>query len=68
MIPKTTEELLSRAQAIAGLSFGELATQLDIPVPPDLKRDKGWVGMLLETALGATAGSKAEQDFPPFRD
>ena len=63
MIPKTTEELLSRAQAIAGLSFGELATQLDIPVPPDLKRDKGWVGMLLETALGATAGSKAEQDF-----
>ena len=63
MIPKTTEELLSRAQAIAGLSFGELATQLGILVPPDLKRDKGWVGMLLETALGATAGSKAEQDF-----
>ena len=63
MIPKTTEELLSRAQAIAGLSFGDLATQLGIPVPPDLKRDKGWVGMLLETALGATAGSKAEQDF-----
>ena len=63
MIPKTTEELLSRAQAIAGLSFGELATQLGISVPPDLKRDKGWVGMLLETALGATAGSKAEQDF-----
>lgn len=63
MIPKTTEELLSRAQAIAGLSFGELATQLSIPVPPNLKRDKGWVGMLLETALGATAGSKAEQDF-----
>lgn len=63
MIPKTTEELLSRAQAIAGLSFGDLATQLSIPVPPNLKRDKGWVGMLLETALGATAGSKAEQDF-----
>ena len=63
MIPKTTEELLSRAQAIAGLSFGELTTQLGIPVPPNLKRDKGWVGMLLETALGATAGSKAEQDF-----
>ena len=63
MIPKTTEELLSRAQAIAGLSFGDLAAQLGIPVPSDLKRDKGWVGMLLETALGATAGSKAEQDF-----
>ena len=63
MIPKTTEELLSRAQAIAGLSFGELAAQLGTPVPPDLKRYKGWVGMLLETTLGATAGSKAEQDF-----
>ena len=63
MIPKTTKELLSRAQAIAGLSFGELAIQLGIAVPPDLKRDKGWVGMLLETALGAAAGSKAEQDF-----
>ena len=63
MIPKTTKELLSRALAIAGLSFGELAIQLGIAVPPDLKRDKGWVGMLLETALGATAGSKAEQDF-----
>lgn len=63
MIPKTTEELLSRAQAIAGLSFGDLATQLGIPVPPNLKRDKGWVGILIEMALGASAGSKAEQDF-----
>lgn len=63
MIPKTAEELLARAQAIAGLTFGELADELNIPVPLDLKRDKGWVGMLLEAALGATAGSKAEQDF-----
>ncbi|MBN6064890.1 DNA mismatch repair endonuclease MutH [Aggregatibacter actinomycetemcomitans] len=63
MIPQTTEALLARAQSIAGLTFGELAAQLHIPVPPNLKRDKGWVGMLLETALGATAGSKAEQDF-----
>ncbi len=31
---------------------------------PDLKRDKGWVGMLLELYLGAMAGSKPEQDFP----
>ena len=63
MIPQTLEQLLSQAQSIAGLTFGELAAELHIPVPPDLKRDKGWVGMLLETALGATAGSKAEQDF-----
>lgn len=63
MIPQTLEQLLFQAQSIAGLTFGELADELHIPVPPDLKRDKGWVGMLLETALGATAGSKAEQDF-----
>ena len=63
MIPQTLEQLLSQAQSIAGLTFGELADELHIPVPPDLKRDKGWVGMLLESALGATAGSKAEQDF-----
>ncbi|WP_118790814.1 DNA mismatch repair endonuclease MutH [Haemophilus haemolyticus] len=63
MIPQTLEQLLSQAQSIAGLTFGELANELHIPVPIDLKRDKGWVGMLLERALGATAGSKAEQDF-----
>ena len=63
MIPQTLEQLLFQAQSIAGLTFGELADELHIPVPPDLKRDKGWVGMLLERALGATAGSKAEQDF-----
>ena len=63
MIPQTREQLLSQAQSIAGLTFGELADELHIPVPIDLKRDKGWVGMLLERALGATAGSKAEQDF-----
>lgn len=63
MIPQTLEQLLSQAQSIAGLTFGELADELNIPVPPDLKRDKGWVGVLLERALGATAGSKAEQDF-----
>lgn len=63
MIPQTLEQLLSQAQSIAGLTFGELADELHILVPPDLKRDKGWGGMLLERALGATAGSKAEQDF-----
>ena len=61
--PQTEHELLERAKSIAGLTFGELATELNIAVPPDLKRDKGWVGMLIETALGAKAGSKPEQDF-----
>ena len=61
--PQTETELLHRAKAIAGLTLGELAQELGIAVPPDLKRDKGWVGQLLEIALGAKAGSKPEQDF-----
>lgn len=61
--PKTEQDLLYLAQSLAGLTFGELAEEFNIPVPENLKRDKGWVGTLIETALGANAGSKAEQDF-----
>lgn len=61
--PKTETELLTRATEIAGLTFHELANQAGIDVPPNLKRDKGWVGQLLEWHLGATAGSKPQQDF-----
>lgn len=59
----TEQELLAKAHWLTGFTLGEVAEMLHIPVPPDLKRDKGWVGMLIETALGAKAGSKAEQDF-----
>lgn len=59
----TESELLTKAQWLAGFTLGEIATMLNVTIPPDLKRDKGWVGMLIETALGAKAGSKAEQDF-----
>ncbi|WED22384.1 DNA mismatch repair endonuclease MutH [Vibrio sp. JC009] len=61
--PKSEAELLERAQQIAGLTFQELAEEAGIPVPKDLKKDKGWVGQLLEWHLGAPAGSKPEQDF-----
>ncbi|SMS01363.1 DNA mismatch repair protein MutH [Vibrio mangrovi] len=61
--PKTESELLERAWEIAGLSFAELAKTAHMQVPADLKRDKGWVGQLLEWHLGATAGSKPQQDF-----
>ncbi|MDD0824404.1 DNA mismatch repair endonuclease MutH [Mannheimia sp. AT1] len=59
----TEQDLLAKAQWLAGFTLGEIAKMLNIPVPADLKRDKGWVGTLIETALGAKAGSKAEQDF-----
>ena len=61
--PLDESTLMDRAEALAGYTLGELAMYADYPIPPDLKRDKGWVGMLLEYFLGATAGSKAEQDF-----
>ncbi|WP_306310526.1 DNA mismatch repair endonuclease MutH [Xenorhabdus aichiensis] len=61
--PENEQQLLERANSLAGLSMGELAAQTNLPIPPDLKRDKGWVGMLLEYYLGASAGSKPEQDF-----
>ncbi|MEX0444823.1 DNA mismatch repair endonuclease MutH [Xenorhabdus sp. SGI246] len=61
--PENEQQLLERAQSLAGLTLGELAVQANLPIPPNLKRDKGWVGMLLEYYLGANAGSKPEQDF-----
>lgn len=61
--PQTPEELLARAHALAGLTLGELARRLELPVPPDLRRAKGWVGSAFEMALGATASSRAQPDF-----
>ena len=62
--PPTSEaQLLGQAQRLAGFSLGELAAMAGLPIPKDLKRDKGWIGMLLELWLGASAGSKPEQDF-----
>lgn len=62
-LPTSEAELLANANWLAGFRLGEIAEMLQIPVPKDLKRAKGWVGQLIETALGANAGSKAEQDF-----
>ncbi len=58
------QTLFHRASALAGRSFAELAADQGIKVPADLRRHKGWVGQLLESALGAAAGSQALQDFP----
>lgn len=61
--PATIDELMQRAEALAGLTLADVAHALNITVPENLNRDKGWIGQLLETALGAEAGSKPEQDF-----
>ncbi|MFC3137674.1 DNA mismatch repair endonuclease MutH [Shewanella submarina] len=61
--PKDLDELMQRVDDMAGLTLGQLASHHGIPVPENLRRDKGWTGQLIETHLGATAGSKPMQDF-----
>ncbi|CNI12769.1 DNA mismatch repair protein [Yersinia aldovae] len=61
--PTDEHQLLQRAKALSGFTLGELATRAGWNIPADLKRVKGWVGMLLEFYLGACAGSKPERDF-----
>lgn len=62
--PHSIEQLVSNAQRLAGLTLAELATEYQFLLPANLMRDKGTVGQLLELVLGASAGSKAEPDFP----
>lgn len=61
--PASTQELLKRCADIAGYSLAELAESAGIALAKDLRRNKGWVGQLIEWHLGATAGSRPEQDF-----
>jgi DNA mismatch repair protein MutH len=62
--PQDFEELSTRAAGLAGFTLGEIAEGLGVTAPADLKRAKGWVGGLMERALGASAASRAEPDFP----
>lgn len=61
--PKSETDLLRQASLVAGHTLGELAALAGLKAPENLKRDKGWIGILLEQWLGASAGSKPEQDF-----
>lgn len=61
--PRDETELLARARRLAGRTLGELAAELGVAVPADLRRHKGWVGQLIEQALGASASSLAAPDF-----
>ncbi|HSC86187.1 MAG TPA: DNA mismatch repair endonuclease MutH [Polyangiaceae bacterium] len=64
VLPPTDEaELLERAARLPGMTLGELATELGVDVPTEMRRAKGWAGQLLERALGASAASRAEPDF-----
>lgn len=62
--PRNEAELLARANGLAGRPLGQLAREIGRTTPENLRRHKGWIGELLEEALGATAASLPEPDFP----
>jgi len=61
--PETESELLIRANACAGLTVEEIAGKVGKTPPLNLHRHKGWVGELLESAMGACAQSRPVPDF-----
>ena len=61
--PRSETELVIRARALAGRTIGEVAAELGLPCPLDLRRAKGFVGGLIERVLGADAGPRALPDF-----
>ena len=62
--PTSVAELFARAENIAGQTLGELGDNADVLVPEHFKQHKGFTGQLIELWLGASAGSKQQQDFP----
>ncbi len=61
--PRSEEELLARAKALAGRTLAEIAKERGWPVPGTSRSGKGWPGQLIESALGASAASLPEPDF-----
>ncbi|WP_395496519.1 DNA mismatch repair endonuclease MutH [Arsenophonus endosymbiont of Lipoptena cervi] len=61
--PENEEKLLNNAKNLAGYTIKELANNIDISMPNNLKCNKGWIGKLLEYYLGASGGNTAKQDF-----
>lgn len=46
------------------MTLAQLAARHEVRIPANQLRHKGWVGGLLELALGAESGSRPEPDFP----
>ena len=55
----------SRLSALQA-SLGELAAMAGLQIPKDLKRDKGWIGMLLELWLGQAPGASQSKISRPL--
>ncbi len=61
--PRDEAELIARARALGGRTVPEVAARLGVPLPPDPKRAKGFVGQLVERALGASPDAGSGPDF-----
>ena len=61
--PQTEEALMELAWSLAGKHLASIAREQGQTVPANLQKHKGWIGELIENALGATAGNAAEPDF-----
>lgn len=62
--PASRRELAVRAAALKGHTVAELARALHLAVPPTSVRGKGFVGQLVELALGADPQARERPDFP----
>ena len=61
--PVSEHELIQRVNALSGLTLAQLAGLHELTVPKSLNRVKGWIGQLLERALGTDAGTASIPDF-----
>ncbi len=61
--PESPQEVSWRAAALEGRTLGAIARVLGVPIPDDPRRAKGWIGQLVEMALGASAGNRPVPDF-----
>ena len=63
--PETEEQLLAQAQQLSGSTLGELAALVGLVTPENLKRDKGWIGILLERYGWAPAQAVSRSRISP---
>ncbi len=58
--PSDITSLLNRARSLYQMSLGTLSNQLQIPLPENSRNAKGFIGQLLEKALGTSSGNRPE--------
>ena len=61
--PVNKQELMERAEGLAGITIQQLANKMETKIPESMTHAKGWFGSLLEHSLGANAASSPEPDF-----